>query len=398
MADLTAPKQEATVATARRKVRAIYSRCMSLNALLTNVFVLLDVGVDPQVVARPRAGRTPALTFDDSADGTMGETRLRRLLTEGSSWIFYGDRYRDERRRVQLSESASGRVADSGTNTECEARLVFVRDYESTAVGHSRPGVITLWLFSDVRDQDPLVLKRRAADDQRRLAALVESLGCRWESVGRIFVFVASHVESRDLDLFVTENATDVATLFTGGLEDEAGELLRAHLKANLSARRYERLYLRWTDGLALYDNSDRGKQDRELATMRALRVVETSLLMRRLLRDVSYDLDELSPSVSALSIPFLARPWKQNERIRRSISQAQLTTMVAPPVHSVEGEELLTRAFASCGIPELLGHVEKLQAELQRRLDWTKVLWLAAWGGIAFATPFVVDIIVRSG
>jgi len=79
-------------------------------------------------------------------------------------------------------------VADPGSNTEYAARVVFVPDYESTTVGRTRPGVATFWLSPDDHDQDPLDLKRRAAQDQRRLRELVESLGCRWESVGRIFV------------------------------------------------------------------------------------------------------------------------------------------------------------------------------------------------------------------
>ena len=318
------------------------------------------------------------------------------MLDDGSSWIFYGGDYRDERARVQLATPASARLTDPRGGGQFDARLLFLRDDQSATTQRTYPGVATFWLSADVRDENPLNLKHSAEEDQRRLRNMVEALGCRWDDVGRIFVFVASQVDSNDLAVFVNQNAMDVATLFTGGLEDETDECLLEHLNENVSTRRYERFYLRWTDGLALYDNTERGRDDRELATMRALRIVETGLLMRRLLRDVSYDLTQLSTRVSARSIPFVSKPWKEGERIKRTVSEARLTTMVAPPVHSVEGEALLEKAFARFGIPELVASVERLEAELQRRLDWNRVLWLAVWAGMAFATPLFVGILVR--
>jgi hypothetical protein len=289
-------------------------------------------------------------------------------------------------------------VTDPHDNAERDARVVFLPESDNPLTGRSAVGVLTLWLYSDAASRDPLELKQDAEQDQDRLGAMVESLGLNWDEVGRIFIFVTSQVETENLDDFVAKNQKDVATLFTGGLEDETDARLNEYLKTNVSTRRYERLYLRWTDGLALYDESERGNRDRELATMRVLRIVETGLLMRRLLRDVSYDLTVLSGSVSAFSVPFVGRAWRQNERIKRTTSEARLTTLVAPPVHSIEGEILLERAFRDFGITELSANVEKLQAELQRRLDWSRSFWLALWAGVAFAVPVVVAVLAKGG
>lgn len=372
---------------------------MPFEASITNVFVLLDIGFDPAVASEPENG-SPAsvLRLDRSNHRPESGTRLQRLLDEGSSWIFYGGGYRDERARVQIASSASGRVTDPREKAERDARVVFLSESNNPVTGRPAVGVLTIWMYADVRFADPLSLKQRAEQDQDRLKTMVKSLGLNWDDVGRIFVFVSSQIESEDLDDFVGTKAKDVATLFTGGLEDETDARLGEYVKTNISTRRYERLYLRWTDGVALYDKSERGRHDRELATMRALRIVETGLLMRRLLRDVSYDLTVLSGSISALTVPFIGKSWRQNERIKRTTSEARLTTLVAPPVHSIEGENLLERAFTSFSIPELFANVEKLQAELQRRLDWSRSFWLAVWAGVTFAVPVVVAILVKGG
>lgn len=71
----------------------------------------------------------------------------------------------------------------------------------------------------------------------------------------RHYPFMAIQVESQDLDRFCAENAEDLARLFTGDYEKESSGWLRSHLEKDLSHRSYERLYIRWTDALAVYSS-----------------------------------------------------------------------------------------------------------------------------------------------
>jgi hypothetical protein len=72
----------------------------------------------------------------------------------------------------------------------------------------------------------------------------------------RIYVFLAVRVDAPDLSAYCHDQAPSLASWFTGGYEHESLErkhsLVGSH--NNISHRNYERLFMRWTDALALYN------------------------------------------------------------------------------------------------------------------------------------------------
>ncbi|MGP0096105.1 MAG: hypothetical protein ACLPHI_03655 [Terriglobales bacterium] len=101
----------------------------------------------------------------------------------------------------------------------------------------------------------------------------------------RQYPFIAIRARTGDLDAFCKDNATDLGRVFTGNYEDEEPRYLDQYVNAenNISRRRYERLYVRWTDALAVYSDSvDESEYEKTL--FRAVLLFENCIILRRLL------------------------------------------------------------------------------------------------------------------
>jgi hypothetical protein len=117
-------------------------------------------------------------------------------------------------------------------------------------------GVFSAWQ-TNTDGTDPLKVKQRAWDSGEPYQELV-SLGLGIEENDREYPFVAIQVRTDDLDKFCQGDSADLGRVFTGNYEYEEAKYLEEYVSAknNISRRNYERLYIRWTEALAVYSNT----------------------------------------------------------------------------------------------------------------------------------------------
>lgn len=350
------------------------------------LFVMVDVSVGPRLQAVP----PDALTRMRNRAATPGGA-FETLMNEGSAWLFFDHRFADEHRSSQQIEVVYG--DEISASTPPDARDSWPLAVPPTGTGGTRLvvqpslgiGVLTFWTSSrsDGSGIDALEAKRHAADNQPELARSLEWWGLDWSHVGRITTVLEVQVDTEDLDETVAAHAVEIGCLFTGNLEDERHELLAAYaMNDDISGRRFERIYVRWSDALAVHD---RTTTQAAPAAMRLARLVETGILMRRLLREAAFETEQVSRSIRPWTMPWLSRSTRHAERLRQTAADAELMTSVAPPTHSVEGERLLARTLDAFDIPELHASVRSALFELDRRLAWQRLKWLAWIAVLAF-------------
>src|SRR4051794_25939231 len=344
-----------------------------MEATAVYCFVMLDVAigeptrvVPPQVAAELHRHRVEGTAFEAAMDA-------------GSNWMFYGSGYSDERGRSAPTDVVHTRT---GRSDPVDTRVVVNPQYGL--------GVVTFWeRCPDATD--PLRVKQRLGEDQTELRDRLAALGLQWASSGRIFTFLAVQVPTDDLDALVEAHAGDVGSWFTGNVEDESPEALQRYARdGNLSGRRFERFYLRWTDALALYDSTH---ADVVPAATRLIRVIEACIIMRRLLREVAFEATSITAQVTPWGLPLLSTGWRRLEHLRRIVAEAELATTVAPPIHSVEGQRLMDEALLRFDVQATSDHVRQSLAELERRLQWQRIRWIAIAGVLAF----VVNLLLTS-
>jgi hypothetical protein len=177
------------------------------------------------------------------------------------------------------------------------------------------------------------------------------------------------------------EDEVEIAKLFTGDYESERGESLLSYVASNdLSRRSYERLYVRWTDMLALYD--DRVGNDYDAAFFPCVLIYETCVLMRRMLRSAIERMDQLYGSMA-----FVPRPIAF-ERLTSSLADLRGKLIMVPPVQSVEAERLLASAYKQFGVYQLAEAGVERSKLLETRYQWAKAVILA---GVAVFT-YILD------
>jgi hypothetical protein len=138
-------------------------------------------------------------------------------------------------------------------------------------------GVFSVWQ-TITGGTDPLELKRRTWDSGDPYGEL-DSLDLSIVENDREYPFIAIRARTGDLDAFCKDNATDLGRVFTGNYEDEELRYLDQYVNAenNVSRGRYERLYVRWTDALAVYSDSvDESEYEKTL--FRAVQLFENAL------------------------------------------------------------------------------------------------------------------------
>jgi hypothetical protein len=181
-----------------------------------------------------------------------------------------------------------------------------------------------------------------------------------------------------------------------------------------MSRRRYERLFMRWTDTLALYNldtvrdeahrqemrrgealplypgsldtvraEDERDERRREelsrdphkdyrLLRCRAAQLFEHCLLARRIFRTYGRRISIQSTKTGLVrSAPVVTPGWRQANTVLSSFSQAEFELVVAPPVRTVEAGDLVRTAIERCGIPLLVEDTRRSYDLLDRRLQW---------------------------
>ena len=186
----------------------------------------------------------------------------------------------------------------------------------------------------------------------------------------------------------------DVARLLTGSDEFTDEYWLRQYVDAAESASRrsYERMFVRWTDTLLLY-NREVGKQDMtsyedELRTSiaRATQVIEQCVLVRRLLRNFNREIERRSARHVLL-------PWRVRRKLLRPFFEIERRYRIAPPFRTVEGEHLVTTSFRRFGVEQLFESARAASEFLERRLDAAQTEWALAIAAIAIVASVVVEL-----
>jgi hypothetical protein len=231
----------------------------------------------------------------------------------------------------------------------------------------------------------------------------------------RIYPFVAVRVDTPDLSEYCRDQAAAVTSWFTGGYEHESSERKLSLVSPynNISHRSYERLFIRWTDALALYNLDTAGeayrdsvrpgktlpyhKDDYRLAHCRAAQLFEHCVLARRTFRTDGEQIAELSSKIRLFtSFPVVSKNWFRANAVLTAFSQAELEMVVTPPVRSVEAEELVDAALEHCGVPTLVKDTRRSYDLLDRRLQWARGQWLATLAVLVFVVNLIVTILKK--
>jgi hypothetical protein len=268
-------------------------------------------------------------------------------------------------------------------------RFIFRQERDQHSLGSSlllnpehQVGVYSIWHRYE-GNNDALKLKRQtweedgSYDQSDKIVGLrlLDNLGLSPKRSERLYSLVSILPDTDDLDAFCTNNAEALGRLFTGGYAFERPHILKGYIEDDLSCRQYEKLFVRWTDALAIY-SSDR--EDTQTAFCRAVQVFELCILVRSLLRNISFDADRIAAAL---------RPYKSH-KILDSLQRIEQEFVVAPPIQSVEANELLEASYKSFGIPEMISKTRAKCMVLENRAQWSRAQIL---GGIGIAA-YLID------
>jgi hypothetical protein len=235
--------------------------------------------------------------------------------------------------------------------------------------------VFSVW--QTVRDgTDPLEVKQRtwdSGDPYQELSRL--NLGIIEND--REYPFIGIRARTDDLDAFCKDNAVHLGRVFTGNYEDEETRRLEEYVSAenNVSRRKYERLYIRWTDALAVYSNSvDERKYEETF--LRAVQLFETCIILRRLLDNVGKRMDNVSSTLSF----YRPRPWAV-QKVLQSVKDFQRQFVDAPSIWSLEADRLLAAAYKNFGIYEMFEATNRGCDLMEKRFLWAKTQLFVAIG-----------------
>jgi hypothetical protein len=380
-----------------------------MRMLKAHLFVMYDIAVGSPLQKVPEEKLQKLESNSTYPGGTF-----EKLMDAGSSWMFYDAKtYTDEHGRRQKAKFLYGMHSPvpndthtPGSQAKTEDAKTGYKDLGSTRVClHPDLGlaIVTFWkeLIKDGKAGEAdgvnalLKVKLQPGEklNQVRVREALKKWGFREPRIGRITTLLTVQVDTDNLDDFVASNAEDIGRLFTGNSEDERPRRLAAYATdADISRRRFERIYVRSTDALAVYDTTT-SLMDMDLASMRVARLVETGILMRRLLRETAFEAEEVMKSIRWWTLPWFTDPPKRAEHLRETVADADLTPSVAPPTHSIEGERLLAQTFAAFDVPKLHKDVRHALSELDRRLEWRRVQWLALFAVLIFIANAAIAV-----
>jgi hypothetical protein len=215
----------------------------------------------------------------------------------------------------------------------------------------------------------------------------------------RIYVFLAVRVDTPDLSIYCRDQASAVASWFTTGRAQESSEWRHRLVdpENSISDRKYERLFIRWTDALAIYNLDMPDQDDYSLARCRAAQLFEYCILARRIFLTDREQIGTLSNAIRlATSLPVVSRNWNRANAVLSEFSRAELEMVIAPPVRSVEAGELVRAALERCGVPKLVEDTRRSYDLLDRRLQWARGQWLATLAVLVFLVNLIITIVTK--
>ena len=295
------------------------------------------------------------------------ESRIASRLTESFGWNFYGNNIEgfqlfDLSRAVPKAAGAALRI-----NLE------------------SRVGSFLIWRSYDGQS-DPHTLKARAWEESDQDSVLLEPV-LRELRIDRIYPFLAVQIDTDEdtLDSVAEANAEELGRLLTGDLEGERASTLRRYIEADLSRRAYEKLFLRWTEALAVYSRQD--DKIYENCMFRAVQIFEHCILAQVSLVSIMERMESFSRGL------MLVTPWNwfSSRALFTALGSAETTFVIYPRTQSVEANRLLGEAQNQFGLAAFLASAKSKGAEVRDQFQWAKTQTLAL---IAVAT-YVLDKIV---
>jgi hypothetical protein len=165
-------------------------------------------------------------------------------------------------------------------------------------------------------------LERRVGDVG--IVSALSKLGLPVHRVERYYPFISLIIDRDDLGAHISEHATELGRILTGGYEHQEEQYLRkAILEGNLSQRDYERLYITWTDAMGVYCRTGVDQDDLNRTFFRGLQLYEACIIVSRLFRVTRFRMDEAYASIRA----WRPRPLRVNALIESVISAARTSS-----------------------------------------------------------------------
>ncbi|BAY76610.1 hypothetical protein NIES25_30630 [Nostoc linckia NIES-25] len=305
------------------------------------------------------------------------KTDIETIYKSSYQWIFYQGLFRQFNRfyfQVPISTSISRGCS-----------ILVNKEYGI--------GILSIWLtFRNV--DDPIGCKHKVWNIDDSTCSEINSvlqLSSDWdiEEMERHYAFTSIQINSDNISEFCYENAVMLGRLFTGGYEHEEEEILKKYIEQNnISSRHYERLFIRWTDALAVYSRYIDDRQY-EIALCRAIQIFETCILLRRLFKNISAKSEKISSSLSVIN----PNPWAVN-KLQSSFSRLERNFVVSPPIISVEAERLLKAAYKNFGIFEMIESTRQECEFMERRFQWVKTQFIISLAILTYFLDKIWDIL----
>ncbi len=290
-------------------------------------------------------------------------TVLSTLLRESFEWAFYGERIADTV-RVDLAVPA-------GVPGGRGATLLAAPDLGV--------GVYSIWQ-SFGAEVPPLDAKRRSHQLWDVFEPEMERLPVPVVITDRTRHHPLAMVQAAasDLGAWCREHAETLGRVFTGDSEREPREQLARYVDGNLSGRSYERLLLRWTDGLAIYAR-DVSEEDLTRTFFRAFQIDELCILVRGMLDRLVAMIDQTAGRRLAWMLPWAGH------RLLDALARLEQQLVISPPVQSVEAERLVDEAYRAFGLQRVLDAARHDAELLDRRQQWNRALAVGGIGVLAY-------------
>jgi hypothetical protein len=295
--------------------------------------------------------------------------KMRELLGESFRWLFYDctdSEWLPGMERIDVSH-----LLEPSEDVKGASLLVYPK-YGVAVASVWR----TIGPIDDLTDK----VNNITLDDAGLIRALV-SKGLEIHDAKREYPFISVTFDQDDLGTFARENAVELGKLLPGGIEHQEEKYLRRTiLKMNLSRREYERLYITWTDALALYCHRGIDQKTLDRTIFRALQLCETCILTSRLLSTIQSQIDKTYLSVRAW--------WPRALRVNaltESLGAISRDLIISPPVQSMESARLLERAYSAFELDSEANRATTHASLLEARFQWCKAQFLAGVAIVVF-------------
>jgi hypothetical protein len=326
-----------------------------MNALRTDIISLFDIDF--------KGNSLSAREMEKLKLRAVTNHPAEELYSESFDWVYYGDTL-PGCRRFFFEPSESTPISSIRCCT------LLVRPENSA-------GVLSIWQTFGA-DIDPLLERQKNLYDQA-IHWLRNVMGLEIKDPDRVYPFIALRLDTDDVAKYTEDNAEELGKIFTGYFEEDEKEYLIEIMSNNLSKRWYERLFLRWTDVLAVYNRCISADQQ-EKSMLRAAQIYETCILVSRVCQNLSEEANTVSSWLRFAPL----RPWSV-DRILISFIKIEDQFVVAPPVQSVEAGRLLSGAYKSFGIDDIVRGARSSCQFLENRWQWGKTQFLVALGVLTY-------------